>query len=60
MIINVNPCQNNENANNVIDDDNIINNDKIKIEEKEISKEDQIKYKIQLSDIINKRKEPIF
>ena len=60
MTINVNPCQNNENANNVIDDDNIINNDKIKIEEKEISKEDQIKYKIQLSDIINKRKEPIF
>ena len=61
MTVNVNPCQNNENANNIIDDDNILNNEnKIKIEEKEISKEDQIKYRYQLSDIFNKRKEPVF
>ena len=61
MTVNVNPCQNNENANNIIDDDNILNNEnKIKIEEKEISKEEEIKYRYQLSDIFNKRKEPVF
>ena len=57
----VNSCQNNENTNIILDNENIDNKEnKIKIEEKDISKEDQIKYRYQLSDIFNKRKEPVF
>ena len=60
----VNSCPNNDNilSNNdkYDNDDNLTKENNINNERKEITKEEQIKYKYKLSDIFNIRKEPVF